>query len=243
MPSRLLLAQVCAWMAYVFYVGGDFLSMWRFLVPVLPALALLLQDSAWLVVSRARLRRLTFIVVSLMLIGFSLFWLRDAGSAERRLETQIQRQAMGYWLAANTDPDDVIALSAAGAIPYYAQRPVIDMLGLNDRHIARHGAVRHRAQPAHKRYDAAYVLDRAPEFILLNVLREEGQPLGPGVDNPRTLVSNEALFAEPRFWAGYTRVTMPGLASHDVFFARNDRAAALIEAGVVEPVVAGASVR
>ena len=41
------------------------------------------------------------------------------------------------WLAAHSAPDAVIASTPAGAIAYFSDRHVIDMLGLNDHHIAR----------------------------------------------------------------------------------------------------------
>jgi hypothetical protein len=138
---------------------------------------------------------------------------------------------LGRWFNANTVPNDVIAVSASGAIPYFAERPAIDMLGLNDAHIARNGQVDHSQGPAHKKYDAVYVLDRAPQFIVLNLIEEHGQALRQGEAG---LVSNEALLREPRFQANYTRVVIPGLARHDVVFVRNDRLGSMT--GAVLPI-------
>jgi hypothetical protein len=47
-------------------------------------------------------------------------------------------------------PDVRIAVTAAGAIPYYSRLPAIDMLGLNDPWVARHG-IEVRPQPGHSR--------------------------------------------------------------------------------------------
>ena len=38
--------------------------------------------------------------------------------------------ATGRWLAANTPPDALIAVNDAGAIAYFSQRPIFDMIGL-----------------------------------------------------------------------------------------------------------------
>lgn len=43
---------------------------------------------------------------------------------------------LGKWLEEDLQPSTSIAVAAAGAIPYYAQRMTIDMRGLNDLHIA-----------------------------------------------------------------------------------------------------------
>jgi hypothetical protein len=149
------------------------------------------------------------------------------------------------WLRENTAPETVIAVSAAGAVPYFSERPAIDMLGLNDPHIAHDGKIEDSAPTAHKRYDAAYVLDREPDFIVLGNIPERGQPLP---DEARhtlhglalsPLPANEALFREPRFWSEYTRVRIPGvpgLADTQVVVVRNEFAAELELRGLVQRV-------
>ena len=58
----------------------------------------------------------------------------------------------------------LLASDAAGKIPYYSGLRTIDMLGLNDRHIA-------RIQPTffevgHNKYDPDYVLSLCPDLIV-----------------------------------------------------------------------------
>jgi hypothetical protein len=154
--------------------------------------------------------------------GSELQQIRHEGRADG------QRVAMGRWFATHSAPHDVIATNAAGAIPYFAQRPAIDMLGLNDRHIARNGAIDDRAPIGHKKSDAGYVLDREPAFIVLSVV-ELGQPL-----NPREvqLPSVRDALADPRLRDGYVRLILPGIAFQEIVFARADRAAGLIALGL-----------
>jgi hypothetical protein len=54
----------------------------------------------------------------------------------RRTQHDLMRTA-GEWLNANTPPGTVVAFASIGALPYYADRPIIDLMGLTDRHIAR----------------------------------------------------------------------------------------------------------
>jgi hypothetical protein len=237
------------------YTGGDHMPMFRFLVPVLPALALLLQDVFWQTASRPHAWRAVTALAAACVAAMTMLWLgpwTSWGSGPNLVEAHVEvreaRRDLGLWLKANTAPDDVVAVSAAGAVPYFSERPAIDMLGLADRHIAHEGHTDDAAPVAHKRYDAAYVLDRRPTFIVLANIAERGQPLTDasgrllnGEIEMAELPSNVALFRDERFWSEYTRVIIPGvpgLAESHVVVVRNDRAAALKSVGLVTVVQA-----
>jgi len=158
----LLLALVSNFL-FVILVGGDFWPLSRFLqvassiiivfaaVPVamvaigegLPELA-----SGWTI----KLGRNWSYVLALVLIAcqpllpllsspqfygnlpvLSRARLKEAVTA-RHLTPQF---LMGKWLNANLPPDAVVALDQAGQIPYYMDRQVVDVLGLNDHYLAR----------------------------------------------------------------------------------------------------------
>jgi hypothetical protein len=73
---------------------------------------------------------------------------------------------MGRWIEAHTPPDTLIATGLAGAIPYYAQRPTIDIMGLTDEHIAHTtGQNLGTGVPGHEKTDPDYVLSRRPDII------------------------------------------------------------------------------
>lgn len=63
----------------------------------------------------------------------------------------------GLLIQAETKPDFRIAVAAAGATPYFAQRPTEDLLGKNDRYIA-HLAPRGVFSPGHDKWDYSYSL-------------------------------------------------------------------------------------
>lgn len=75
-----------------------------------------------------------------------------------------------------------IAAIAVGAIGYYSERPVLDLLGLNDRTIARLPvATGDRTwNPGHMRGDAAETLRRRPDVIVLPVRPTEAPRATPG---------------------------------------------------------------
>jgi hypothetical protein len=62
-----------------------------------------------------------------------------------------------------------LAVVAVGAIGYYCDRSIVDMLGLNDRRIARLPIERERFdtwRPGHMRGSAAEVLSRRPDYVI-----------------------------------------------------------------------------
>jgi hypothetical protein len=72
------------------------------------------------------------------------------------------------WLEANAPQGSVVASTPAGSIAYHMNLKVIDMLGLNDVHIA-HGtnARMGTGRAGHEKGDGKYVLSRSPDFILM----------------------------------------------------------------------------
>jgi arabinofuranosyltransferase len=97
--------------------------------------------------------------------------------------------------------DPLVAVDAAGAIPFFSGLRSIDMLGLNDAHIARHhdASFGHGVQ-GHELGDGAYVLSREPDLIVANVLGSSRLAFRGGRE----------LDADPRFHALYRRVRMRG---------------------------------
>lgn len=76
--------------------------------------------------------------------------------------------------------DSVLAVDAAGKIPYFSGLPTIDMLGLTDRHIAR---VESRGEwVGHSKMDPEYVLARRPDFIAAWILPGLNVEPGYGLD-------------------------------------------------------------
>lgn len=78
------------------------------------------------------------LVIPLLTLPFAIA--RSASLYSNNCEDIQQTQvALGKWLAEHADPDDVIAANDAGALRFYSERPVIDLLGLNSEAIRRRG--------------------------------------------------------------------------------------------------------
>src|SRR5205085_5794736 len=98
--------------------------------------------------------------------------------------------AFGRWASAATRPGALIAMDDVGAGPYYADRPTLDMLGLNDAHIA------HLPGRFGVKHDTAYVLARRPDLIVLG--SRVAEPRG-ARDFP--FANDAALFIDAGFQA------------------------------------------
>jgi tetratricopeptide (TPR) repeat protein len=79
-------------------------------------------------------------------------------------------EQIGAWLGEHLRPDEAIAATPIGAVAYFSRRPVIDMLGLVDREIARHPDPIAGLTDTwkEKKYNAASVLRRRPGAILFS---------------------------------------------------------------------------
>jgi hypothetical protein len=238
---RLLLAEVVVWLLYVVWVGGDALPAYRFLIPIVAPSAILAQESLATLLRESRLVRFSMgcLTASLAVIVLSLTsWTRGGVTGISELATiNSARANLGRWFQENSEPTDTLAYSAAGVLPYYAELPGIDMVGLTDRHVAHYGLVDNTAPIGHKKYAPEYVLEKAPAFFVLSVVDERGHQLtsNGGVLSP-SLPSNDSLLNSADFWREYVRVRILDLDSHEVVFARRDRATQLQARGLIQPI-------
>ncbi|MFN8527854.1 MAG: hypothetical protein U0670_04505 [Anaerolineae bacterium] len=142
------------WLGYWLYVGGD-VYLDRFLLVLVP-LAILLA-----VRTMSHQRRLGLaLLVCLTAVQFSAY-LIDV-RFDYRAEKYDAWVTLGQFLGSRS-PDTLLAVDAAGKIPYFSDLATIDMLGWNDRTIA-------RTPPSanvtgHARYNPVYVLSRQPDLI------------------------------------------------------------------------------
>lgn len=75
---------------------------------------------------------------------------------------------MGRWLKSNVPRGTLIAVDAAGQVPYFSDLPAIDMFGINDFHIGRLAVpTLGQGTPGHEKMDLIYVLTRQPEYVII----------------------------------------------------------------------------
>jgi hypothetical protein len=186
-PLALLLAvPLLLWLAYLVAIGGDHFPCRRLLHGALAPLALLAGSGLWALARHRPAGAAALAVV------FAAAAARDAQSArtdpqslELRAEAwEWQGRAIGEALGrAFARERPLLAVDAAGALPFYSRLPALDMLGLCDRTIATTpmpawldtvvpGTPK---PPGHLRGNGRYVLERAPDLFVFGP--PPGRPL------------------------------------------------------------------
>jgi arabinofuranosyltransferase len=164
-----LAVTVALYLCYVVGVGGDFKPTGRFIIPVLPMLAVLAQGAIQRIIE-IKTRTLWALAIPLAALATGAaadrLFVAQIHAAERHANLEA-RKLVGDWIATHTPPDTVIAIHSAGVIPFYANRKTIDMWGLTDRTIARtEMADMGQGMAGHEKRNPAYVFGRAPDLYL-----------------------------------------------------------------------------
>jgi len=147
----------------------------RFLVPVLPALFILI---AWMLFVQIRMRALTAGLCVVIVVGslhHALTFNGWAGIGSFKSLADYVGDTSDSWVgigktlgqALNYDRDITIAITAAGAIPYYSRLTTVDMFGLNDRWVVRNGVTFNADLPGHQRIATwDYLMERRVNLIV-----------------------------------------------------------------------------
>jgi len=172
---------------YVASVGGDFLDLYRFLVPMFPLVAVGCAHGMTRIVRRWPPGRAR-IVATACVLGITLgphAWRQIIlGQRARQLQDKKRESASiepigwtrqyaqrwsatGRWIRAHAEPGDWMVTGAAGAMPFYAGPEVknLDVLGLNDAWVSHNGKII-GSRPGHQREATEeYMLSKRPVFI------------------------------------------------------------------------------
>lgn len=233
--QRLCAGFLAAGLFYVVSVGGESLGFYRFMVPLVPCLALLATAGAVDLVARLRaplaaraataaLLLATAWCSARPLLGTALF-----PSASRKVEPRsgvafpgngsdhdftwfdnyfVARQKVAAeWISAHAPPDALVAATPAGSIGWHLRQPVLDMLGLNDRHIA-HVVIPDmgKGRAGHEKGDGRYVLSRRPRYLLLGNVAVFDHPIDDAEMETRLKFRSEnEIWADPDFRRDYVR--------------------------------------
>jgi len=178
----LLLLYLLALCFHVIRVGGDFMALHRFFVPIMPALALLAAQGIRGLVERfqetglSRLRlSLAALLLSLLLGAHIVRVDREAlkvgsqGGVDSIGWLNLfaeQCSAIGRWLGEHAEADSSIAITAAGIIPYYSRLYTVDILALNDEYLA-HNIPARGNRPGHtKSAPLKYLLEKEVDYMI-----------------------------------------------------------------------------
>jgi len=136
--AALAAVVVLPYLTYVVLVGGDFMDLFRFVVPVLPVVFLVAGDVLGALATGPR-TRLAVAALLVVYAGANLRTSRDALGVHYRLRLDsigtlkqyvADWTAIGSFVATLAEPSDSLAVTAAGCIPYASGLYTIDQLGL-----------------------------------------------------------------------------------------------------------------
>jgi hypothetical protein len=196
-PAAVLLAVQ---IAYIVWVGGDWMPLGRFFAPLAPLVAVFLIAAPSAVRATTPPRWAVAIAAAAPVLGV-LAYLLGPEPFQVQLHTQNTRtgKLLGRSLA-RVGPNLVTANAAAGAAPYFSGCTNIDTNGITDRHIARVRVPRGPRLLAvgHDKGDGDYVLGRGPD-VLVFVLGRSG--------TPGLYPSDAAMAFDPRLYADYEPFT------------------------------------
>ncbi|HXU70287.1 MAG TPA: hypothetical protein VN947_13215 [Polyangia bacterium] len=216
---------------YVASVGGDFMGLYRFVMPVIPLVALVTALSLRYALSaidrRAPLAAAGIVAVALGLHAWHAVRVDkdEARVGDRPSDNGIDhpgwlhwytadRAAIGKWFGQYARPDDYAAVGGAGAQVYYSGIRSLDCYGLSDEYIA-HKLPARSSRPGHQKYATdEYILSKRPTIITSYNYRIGSSPHYVGGDS--------ALWQQRGYH--YVTVRVPGLSSpYYSFLLRNDR--------------------
>jgi arabinofuranosyltransferase len=175
-------AIILPYVLYIVYVGGDW-SVGRFFAPLMPFFYLLFSTGLaelWKTPLETRAHSwgqhvdyigATLVLLLVTLIGLSSSWNGEYGIFIRGFDAAnatTARVTMGRWLKANVARGTLIAVDAAGQVPYFSELPSVDMFGINDLHIGRlQVSTLGQGTPGHEKFDLVYVIMRQPEYVII----------------------------------------------------------------------------
>lgn len=191
-----LSASVC-WFSYLAVVGGDIFPAWRQVLLGLAPLGLVLAEGADAAWAAGNVRARVAGGLALAVLAVSYGWLQRVDPDNRKTLSERwehEGESLGPALRAGWGAlRPLLAVDAAGTLPYHSGLPSLDLLGLNDRYIATHppaGAL----STGHELGDGEYTWARKPDLLAFCA--------GMGGRNPCYLGGRQML-AHPRFHETY----------------------------------------
>jgi hypothetical protein len=175
-----------AYALYIIYVGGDYMAMYRFFVPVLPFIYIVfgfITDRIIKSLASSKWQKILFVVfVAFAAAGTIIqstpleksIYKKPAymHGAYRGVETERWHTARlaligKFFDKYKNNTDESLASTAIGVISYYADMKIIDFFGLVDPYLA-HQEIRNvgRGWPGHEKIDLDYLFSKRPTYIM-----------------------------------------------------------------------------
>ncbi len=163
---------VCLYIGYIHHIGGDWMPMGRYLVPLMPLLSLSALTFIDVTMKERSSIRHAIVLICILLALISphinpIQMRRCQYNDILRWESAQYAtwKSVGVWFAENAEEGDVLTTGLAGIIPYYSGLRIIDRGGLNDREIA---TMIYQSSSLDEELHQveAVILRRGPDFVM-----------------------------------------------------------------------------
>lgn len=176
--SQLLLlgSLCCGWLIYLVTIGGDVNPPFRHFVPIVVLLCFILREAGIALdnhpQSTQTLKREALSwgpAMLLLFLCFQILWAEHADARSEYSRGVRERMRLGESLQiAFPGKEPLVGVGAAGGLPFVVPWQVLDLLGLNDRHIALNPpAYAGHGWIGHDFGDPDYVMRRRPDILVL----------------------------------------------------------------------------
>jgi hypothetical protein len=169
MRVGMVVLAIAGWLSYVRLIGGDIFPAFRHTAVVVPLVAIVVGEGLRSLLATER--RLGLAASGIALLACVSF--HRLGRANPEIKRALHER--WEWDAAVVGPflerhfgkaGALLAVEAAGALPFYAKLPALDLLGLNDRTLARERPPDFgKGYIGHELGSGRYVRERAPDLI------------------------------------------------------------------------------
>lgn len=198
----LVVVPTWLWLLYVVVIGGDIFNHHRMLVYPLVLAAFLMAELVRQASFLGRRSHLAICVAcACLLANLATTYQRDPERDGARNDSWHKPgKEIGEMLAeAFKGQKPLLAVDAAGTVPFHSGLPALDMLGLNDRYIATHPPRGFgKGYIGHELGDGPYLLKRAPDLV---------QFRGAGGSETAAWLGGRQMQADPSFNRDYRLVT------------------------------------
>jgi arabinofuranosyltransferase len=174
--ARQVFWLVPVWLLYIGFAGADFMEF-RFMVPILPVLALLgavlIDHFRRVGMQVALIAGLAFASIGHLLLPSLAYpvttfqdlrvWPADSPHA---LTTVGEQLAATFPGGLDREDQVIMSIGSLGVVPYYSQLPTVDMVGLADRVVATEGEQINMYYPGHLRFAPLdYLVERQVNIV------------------------------------------------------------------------------
>jgi len=187
--ARCLACGVIAFWGVTIWEGGDGLPMYRFALTPLPLL-LVLQG---MLIHRFYVRAIGLSTLARSKIKYSLVLIALLWAITHLSKpivgphyalykyqklVEIPRWTLvGKWFKENASQDESLATAPIGAVSYYSDLKVYDIVGMTDKHIANLTMPNMgKGWAGHEKHDGQYILSRKPTYLLLGNIDVTDKP-------------------------------------------------------------------